>query len=73
MGDPDAAASAGDEMLALPDSPTAVFTGQNLLTGGVHALRKASLQRQVALFGFDDVSLADMVDPAISVVAQDPQ
>jgi LacI family transcriptional regulator len=25
------------------------------------------------LIGFDDVSLADMIDPAISVVAQDPQ
>ena len=61
-------------MLALPDPPTAVFTGQNLLTiGGVHALRRARLQRRVALIGFDDVSLADMVDPAISVVAQDPQ
>jgi LacI family transcriptional regulator, galactose operon repressor len=74
LRDPDAAAAAVNEMLALPDPPTAVFTGQNLLTiGGVHALRNAGLQRRIALIGFDDVPLADMVDPAISVVAQDPQ
>ena len=61
-------------MLALPDPPTAVFTGQNLLTiGGVHALRKAGLQDRIALVGFDDVPLSDVVEPAISVVAQDPQ
>jgi LacI family transcriptional regulator len=74
LRDPEAAAAAVDKMLALPDPPTAVFAGQNLLTiGGVHALRNARLQRRVALIGFDDVPLADMVDPAISVVAQDPQ
>jgi LacI family transcriptional regulator len=74
LRDPDAAASAVAEMLTVPEPPTAVFTAQNLLTiGGVHALRNAGLQRRVALIGFDDVSLADMVDPAISVVAQDPQ
>ena len=74
LRDPDAAAAAVDEMLSLPDPPTAVFAGQNLLTiGGVHALRNAGLQGRIALIGFDDVSLADMVEPAISVVAQDPQ
>ena len=72
--DPEAAAAAVDELLDLGDPPTAVFTGQNLLTiGGLRALRRAGLEREVALIGFDDVSLADMVDPAISVVAQDPQ
>jgi LacI family transcriptional regulator len=74
LRDPDAAARAVDEMLALPEPPTAFFTGQNLLTiGGVRALRRAGLEREIALIGFDDVSLADMLNPAISVVAQDPQ
>jgi LacI family transcriptional regulator len=41
--------------------------------GGVHALRQARRERDVALIGFDDISLADMLHPAISVVAQDPQ
>jgi LacI family transcriptional regulator len=70
---PDAAAEAVRDLLALADPPTAVFTGQNLLTiGGVRALRAAGMERKIALIGFDDVSLADMVDPAISVVAQNP-
>jgi LacI family transcriptional regulator len=74
LRDPDAAARAIDEMLALPEPPTAFFTGQNLLTiGGVHALRQARREREIALIGFDDIPLADMLDPAISVVAQDPQ
>jgi LacI family transcriptional regulator len=74
LRDPDAAARAIDELLALPESPTAFFTGQNLLTiGGVHALRHAGREREIALIGFDDISLADMLRPAISVVAQDPQ
>jgi LacI family transcriptional regulator len=61
-------------MLALPRPPTALFTSQNLLTiGGIRALRRARREREIALIGFDDVSLADMLDPAISVVAQDPQ
>src|SRR5207253_1708529 len=29
--------------------------------------------RRIALIGFDDIPLADLVDPPISVVAQDPQ
>jgi LacI family transcriptional regulator len=74
LRDPHAAARAVAAMLALPDPPTAFFTGQNLLTiGGVHALRRASRERDIALIGFDDISLADLLDPAISVVAQDPQ
>jgi LacI family transcriptional regulator, galactose operon repressor len=74
LRDSDAAARAIDEMLALVESPTAFFTGQNLLTiGGVHALRSAGRERDIALIGFDDIPLADLLEPAISVVAQDPQ
>jgi LacI family transcriptional regulator len=74
LRDPDAAARAVDETLVLPDPPTAFFTGQNLLTiGGVHALRQTRREREIALIGFDDLPLADMLEPAISVVAQDPQ
>ena len=74
LRDPDVAARAIEEMLGLAEPPTAFFTGQNLLTiGGVHALRRAGREREIALIGFDDISLADMLDPAISVVAQNPQ
>jgi LacI family transcriptional regulator len=61
-------------MLALADPPTALFTSQNLLTiGGAHALRNAGLEHRIALIGFDDIPLADLVAPAVSVVAQDAQ
>jgi LacI family transcriptional regulator len=74
LRDPNVAARAIDEMLALLEPPTAFFTGQNLLTiGGVHAVRRAGRERELALIGFDDISLADVLDPAVSVVAQDPQ
>lgn len=61
------------EILALKDPPTAFFTAHNRLTvGAVHALRMLGLERSVAVVGFDDFELADMLQPAISVVAQDP-
>jgi LacI family transcriptional regulator len=59
-------------MLALPDPPTAFFASQNLLTiGAVHAIRDANAQHSTALIGFDDFLLADLLDPAVSVVAYD--
>jgi LacI family transcriptional regulator len=74
LRDPAAAAAAVEELLALPVPPTALFTSQNLLTiGGVRALHRARREHDIALIGFDDISLADMLDPAVSVVAQDPQ
>ena len=61
------------ELLALPDPPTALFTGQNLITlGAIRALRALGRQRKVALVGFDDVVLGDLVQPGVTVVAQDP-
>jgi LacI family transcriptional regulator len=74
LRDPDSAAAAVNELLVIADPPTAFFTSQNLLTiGGFRALRKLRLERRVALIGFDDIPLAEMVEPAVSVVAQDPQ
>jgi LacI family transcriptional regulator len=60
------------ELLTGPTPPTAIFAGQNLLTvGAVRGLRQLGLHREVALVGFDDVVLADMLEPGITVVAQD--
>jgi LacI family transcriptional regulator len=74
LRDPQAAGGAIEEMLTLPEPPTAFFTAQNLLTiGGVRALRRIGREREIALIGFDDVPLADVLDPPVSVVAQDPQ
>ncbi len=56
-----------------PDPPTAIFAAQNLITiGAVRALRRLGRHRDIALVGFDDFPLADLLDPAITVVAQDP-
>jgi LacI family transcriptional regulator len=61
------------ELLSRPQSPTALFTSQNLLTiGACRALRRLDLHRRVALVGFDDVLLADLLEPGITVMAQDP-
>lgn len=61
-------------MLASPERPTAIFSAQNLITmGTVKALRDVELHRSVALVGFDDFSLADLLEPAVTVVAQDPR
>jgi LacI family transcriptional regulator len=69
----EAAEHAALALLAQREPPSALFTGQNLVTiGAIHALRRRGLQRRVALVGFDDFLLADMLDPAVTVVAQDP-
>ncbi len=54
--------------------PTALFTSQNMVTvGAIRALRSMSRQHEVALVGVDDFMLADLLEPATTVVAQDPQ
>lgn len=69
-GDADGAVTT---LLGRPDPPTALFTAQNLLTAGaVRALRRVRLHHTVAVVGFDDILLADLLDPGITVVAQDP-
>jgi LacI family transcriptional regulator len=53
--------------------PTALFTSQNLVTiGAIRALREMERAHQVALIGFDDFPLADLLQPPVTVVAQDP-
>ncbi|MFL6115517.1 MAG: LacI family DNA-binding transcriptional regulator [Catenulispora sp.] len=69
----DAAAQAVRELLTSADPPTAVFAAENLLTiGAVRALRDLDAHRRIALVGFDDFALADLLDPPVSVIAQDP-
>lgn len=52
--------------------PTALFTAQNLITiGALRGLRGLELHNRIALFGFDDFMLSDLVDPPVAVVEQD--
>ncbi|OLB83065.1 MAG: LacI family transcriptional regulator [Actinobacteria bacterium 13_2_20CM_2_66_6] len=67
------AQAAAGEILQGSRPPTAVIAGQNLITiGAFRALRELGLHKRVALVGFDDFLLADLLEPAITVVAQDP-
>ena len=64
------AEASADEMIARSDAPTALFAGNNRLTiGALRAVRRDG--RQVAVVGFDDFELADMLDPPVTVVSQD--
>nr|BFE57160.1 LacI family DNA-binding transcriptional regulator [Dactylosporangium thailandense] len=69
----DAAEAALLRMLDGPRPPTACFSAQNLVTlGAIRALRSRDRHTSVALVGFDDFPLADLLQPAVTVVAQDP-
>jgi LacI family transcriptional regulator len=68
------ASEATAALLGLDDPPTALFTAQNLITiGAVARLRALGRHHDVALVGFDDLPLADAVEPGLTVVAQDAE
>ena len=53
--------------------PTAPCTAHYLVTlGGIRALHDLHLEQRIALIGFDDIALADVVRPVITVMAADP-
>jgi LacI family transcriptional regulator len=59
------------QLLALAEPPTAIFAANNLVCMGVVTALSRAGRRDIALIGFDDFTLADAFDPAITVVAQD--
>lgn len=67
------AAGATAQLMGGDEPPTAIFSAQNLVTiGALRALREAGLSRSIALVGFDDLPLADLLEPGVTVIAQDP-
>jgi LacI family transcriptional regulator len=65
------AEAATTALLARPDPPGAIFAQNNLMTMG--AWRALHTHRHAAeLVGFDDFALADVLEPPVDVVAQDP-
>ncbi|MGW0551752.1 LacI family DNA-binding transcriptional regulator [Streptomyces altiplanensis] len=66
------AAAATTELLALPDPPTALFAGNNIVAMGVVAQLARIARKDVALVSFDDLPLAEVLEPALTVVTQDP-
>lgn len=66
------ARAAATRLLDLPDPPTALFTLNNPCTiGAAHALRDLNAHQRVALVGFDDFELADLLDPPVTVIHHD--
>jgi LacI family transcriptional regulator len=74
LHDAAAATAAARTLLLAPDPPTALFSAQNLLTiGTLRALHELGAHGTVAHVGFDDIPLGDILDPGVTVIAQDPR
>lgn len=61
------------ELLSLPEPPTAIFTGNNLLTiGALGAIHERGLRipDDIALAAYDEMDWMYFVKPALTVVAQ---
>ncbi|OKI40806.1 LacI family transcriptional regulator [Streptomyces sp. CB03578] len=69
--EPERVRAAARSLLTGPDPVTAVFAGNNRVTVTVVRVL-AERTPPVALVGFDDFELADLLRPAVTVVAQDP-
>lgn len=69
--EPERVRAAAERMLHGPEPVTALFTGNNRVTVTVVRVL-AALEEPVALIGFDDFELADLLSPPVSVIAQDP-
>jgi LacI family transcriptional regulator len=64
---------ATQELYALDDKPTAIFSSNNLMTiGCVKALEELhwKLGSEVSFIGFDDVDIATFLNPKLSVVSR---
>jgi LacI family transcriptional regulator len=60
-------------LLTGQDPPTALFAANNRTCVRVlHALHLSGLMGTVALIGFDDIECAELLDPPVSVLRQDP-
>ena len=72
LGTPEEAEAAMQRLVALADPPTAVFCTTGFLAeGAIRAIGPAA--RSMALVGFDDFPLADLLPVPLTVVATDPE
>jgi LacI family transcriptional regulator len=67
------AQAATAQLLDLADPPTALFAGNNIMAFGIVAELARTKRKDVAVVAFDDVSLAEALEPALTVVAQDAE
>jgi LacI family transcriptional regulator len=67
---------AAQELLRLPERPTAIFAANDLMAfGAMAAVREAGLRipDNVAVVGFDDIPAARLVEPPLTTIAQYPE
>ncbi|GAP51559.1 LacI family DNA-binding transcriptional regulator [Streptomyces azureus] len=67
------ASAVTSQLLDSADPPTALFAGNNIVALGVVTQLARSKRKDVAVVAFDDVELAEALEPALTVVAQDPE
>jgi LacI family transcriptional regulator len=68
---PDSGRAAMEELLSLPQRPTAVFAASDVVAlGAMSAIRAAGLQipRDLAIVGFDDIFLAAHAQPPLTTI-----
>jgi len=71
-GDIALAEKAARDMLALPEPPTALITANNRNTVGALRAVRGHAGPDVAIAGFDDIELADLLQLPIRTVSYDP-
>ena len=62
-------------LLAFRDPPTAIFSTNNLMTVGVLqelSYQKVAIPQEMAVVGFDDLTWAELFQPPLTVVIQNP-
>jgi LacI family transcriptional regulator len=67
------ASAVTSQLLGLDDPPTALFAGNNIVALGIVTELARSKRKDVAVVTFDDVELAEALEPALTVVAQDAE
>ncbi|WP_231391949.1 LacI family DNA-binding transcriptional regulator [Arthrobacter sp. 35W] len=71
--DADAAAQVCQRLLALPDPPTAIFSSNARFSTGVFPALQRMGRTDIALISFGDFPMADVLQPSVSVIDQDPR
>jgi len=72
---PESGYQAMQKILALPETPTAVFICNDLMAlGAMESIKQNGLQipNDIAIVGFDDIPTASWVSPRLSTIAQYP-
>jgi LacI family transcriptional regulator len=69
----DGAAQACKTLLALSDPPTAIFSSNARFSIGVFPALQALNRTDIALISYGDFPMADVLQPSVSVIDQDPR